>query len=160
MRALLARRLVLLAGLFACGVAGALEPAGDLRATAEEAASRGVPILLAVTRNECGYCATLKRKVLEPMRLSGDDPARVLVRELNVDSPEPVVGFDGSPATAQEIARGYEAEFTPTVLLVGPDGSELAERIVGINTPEFYGWYLDEAIEAARAASAGQSKGP
>ena len=159
MKACRTSRLLLLAGLLAWRAAGALEPAGDLRVAAGEAESRGVPILLAVTRNECGYCETLKREILEPMRLSGDDPSRVLVRELNVDSPEPVVGFDGSPATAQEIARGYEAEFTPTVLLVGPDGAELAERIVGINTPEFYGWYLDEAIEAARAASQGGPKG-
>lgn len=130
----------------------ALEPVSDLEATAAEAERREVPILLAVTRTDCGYCATLKRQILEPMRLAGDDPERVLMRELDLDSPVSVVGFDGAPTTTMAIAEAYDAVFTPTVLIVGPNGAELAERIVGINTPDFYGWYLEQSIEAARAA--------
>lgn len=152
MNALPRRLLALLAGLLVLPSAGAIEPVGDLQALGADAARRGVPIVLAVTRDECGYCETLKRDILEPMRIAGEDPRRVLIRELDVDSGAAVVGFDGAPSTAGAVAGAYDAPFTPTLLFVGPDGAEIAERMVGINTPEMYGWYLDRTIDAARAA--------
>jgi thioredoxin-related protein len=154
------RLLILLAGLLAVAPARAIEPVGDLRALGADAARRGVPIVLAVTRDECGYCETLKREILEPMALAGDDPRRVLIRELDVDSGGAVVGFDGTPTTAGVVAGGYDAMFTPTLLFVGPDGAEIAERMVGINTPEMYGWYLDRAIDAAAASLPGTPDDP
>jgi thioredoxin-related protein len=130
----------------------AIEPARDLAADGAEAARRGVPLLLAVTRTDCEYCAALKREILEPLRLSGAAPRRVIIREVDVDSSAPIVGFDGSPGSGWSVADGYGALFTPTVLLVGPEGNELTDRIIGLNTPEMYGWYLDRAIETATAA--------
>jgi thioredoxin-related protein len=126
--------------------------ATDLAADGRESARRGIPLLLAVTRIECGYCATLKREILKPMIIAGDHPERVLIRELNLDSTSSVTGFDGQPASCWSVANGYEALFSPTVLLVGPGGEELTDRIVGLNTPEMYGWYLDRAIAAATRA--------
>ena len=151
MTALRQSLIALCGGLLLLPVAAAIEPAGDLAQLGADAADRGVPILLAVTRSECGYCETLKREILEPLRLAGADPSRVLIRELRIDSPTSMIGFEGVPATADAVARGYDANFTPTVLIVGPDGEEVAERMVGINTPEMYGWYLDRAIDAAQA---------
>ncbi len=143
------------AALLLAEAAWALEPARDLAADGAEAARRGVPVLLAVTRADCGYCAALKRDILEPMRLSGDAPGRVLIREVDVDSRGAVTGFDGARESGWSVANGYDALFTPTVLIVGPEGQELVERIVGLNTPEMYGWYLDRAIDQATAAMAG-----
>ncbi len=131
--------------------------ASDLAADSRESARRGVPILLVVTRVECGFCETLKREILRPMVMAGDHPERVLIRELNLDSSAPLTGFDGQPASCWSVASGYDAMFSPTVLLVGPGGEELADRIVGINTPEMYGWYLDQAIRSATRALAGSA---
>ena len=144
----------LLAGLLLAKAAFAIEPARDLAADGAEAARRGVPVLLAVTRADCEYCAALKREILEPMRLSGDAPGRVIIREVDVDSRLEVTGFDGARESGWSVADGYEALFTPTVLIVGPTGEELVERIIGLNTPEMYGWYLDRAIGEATAAMA------
>jgi thioredoxin-related protein len=144
-----------LAGAVAClatATGWALEPARDLAADGAESARRGVPVLLVMTRVDCEYCAALKREVLEPLRLSGDAPRRVLIREVDVDSSAQITGFDGSKASGWSLADGYDALFTPTVLLVGPDGRELTDRILGLNTPEMYGWYLDRAIERATAS--------
>ena len=143
------RLLAVLAACLAAATGWALEPARDLAADGAESARRGVPVLLVMTRADCEYCAALKREVLEPLRLSGDAPRRVLIREVDVDSPVPIKGFDGSEASGGSLADGYDALFTPTVLLVGPDGQELTDRILGLNTPEMYGWYLDRAIERA-----------
>ena len=147
--------LLVAAALLLVEPAAAIEPARDLAADGGEAARRGVPVLLAVTRVDCEYCAALKREILEPMRLSGDAPGRVLIREVDVDSRQAVTGFDGARASGWSIADGYGALFTPTVLIVGPTGEELVERIIGLNTPEMYGWYLDRAISEATVAMAG-----
>jgi len=151
-----ARRIgALVLAVLAATPADALEPATDLAADGVVAGRRGVPILLVMTREDCHFCGALKREILEPLRLSGDAPRRVLIREVEVDSPDPIVGFDGAAGSGWSIAEGYEALFTPTVLLVGPDGRELADRIVGLNTPEMYGWYLDREIDRAAAALGG-----
>ena len=39
---------------------------------------------------------------------------------------------------------------TPTLLFLDPDGTEIVPRIVGVNTVEMFGFYLDRAIDAAR----------
>ncbi len=134
-----------------------LPAASDLAADGRDAARLRVPILLVVTREECGFCATLKRQVLGPMMVAGDHPGRVLIRELNLDSREVITDFAGRSASCFSVANGYDALFSPTVLLVGPDGTELTDRIIGLSTPEMYGWYLDRAIDAAKHALPGPS---
>ncbi len=124
-------------------------PATDLRADASAASAAGLPMLLVVTREDCGFCALLKRTVIVPMILSGEYETRVIIRELNIDAEAPVVDFDGSRVTTFAVANRYDAVFTPTVLLVGPQGEELHDRLLGINNHEMYLYYLDQAIGLA-----------
>ena len=63
-----------------------------------------------------------------------------------------LLGFDGKPTTAAAQARAWQATFTPTVLFLGSQGQELAERLVGIAVPDFYDAYLDQRLNAARQA--------
>jgi hypothetical protein len=39
----------------------------------------------------------------------------------------------------------------PTVLFMGPEG-EIAERLVGYGSPDFYGAYLEQRIAQAHAS--------
>ena len=39
----------------------------------------------------------------------------------------------------------------PTVLFLGPEG-EVAERLIGYGSPDFFGAYLDQRLAQARAA--------
>lgn len=123
--------------------------AADLKTDATRAANGGLPMLLVVTREDCGYCARLKRTVLVPMLLSGEYETRVIIRELNIDAQTPLVDFDGGSVTPLGLAGRYDALFTPTVLLVGPQGQELHDRLLGINNDEMYLFYLDKAIDLA-----------
>lgn len=131
--------------------------ATDLSADASAASAAGTPLLLVVTREECGYCALLKRAVIVPMILSGEYEARVIIRELNIDSETPVVDFDGRSVSPFAVANRYDALLTPTVLLVGPQGEDLHERLLGINNEEMYLHYLDEAIDRATARLGGRN---
>jgi thioredoxin-related protein len=135
--------------------------AQDLAADAAIARGQGLALLVAVTRHGCPYCRVLKRDILVPMARSGGYSEQVLIRELVIDPESPVVDFDGREVSSADIARRYDVGITPTVLLLDSLGNPLHAPLVGINTPEMYGYYLDRAIEAGRSKlAAGRSAGP
>jgi thioredoxin-related protein len=127
-----------------------LRDVADLDALGREAEGRGVPILLEVASTSCPYCRRLERDVLVPTVRSGEYASTLVVARLLVDQPERVVDFQGRVRDAGEIARDYRVNVVPTLLLLAPDGSLLAEPIVGYTTPELYWGYVAAAIETAR----------
>lgn len=116
----------------------------------DRARSGHMPILLVVSQEDCPYCELLKREILEPMLVSGEYDGRVIIRELLIDSELPVRDFDGRAIAPDELARRYGVRLTPTVLFLDDRGRELTKPMIGINTVEFYGYYLDAAIDTAR----------
>jgi thioredoxin-related protein len=142
--------------LWGSGLAQALavQRATDLSADGAMARDSGLVILLMVSQDHCGWCDLLKREQLLPMIKSGQYRERVLIRELLIDPGEQVQDFAGRPLAGARFASRHGVYVTPTLLFLGPDGRELSPRIVGINTPEFFGWYLDRAIEDAQQALA------
>lgn len=53
-------------------------------------------------------------------------------------------------ATPLKKARQWQAAFTPTVLFFDARGNEIAQRLVGVAMPDFYGAYLDAELATAR----------
>lgn len=124
-----------------------LPQATDLSELAARSQEKNVPILLMFSAPDCGYCRALEKDYLKPMIVSGDYDDKVIIRKVEMSIGAEVVGFDGSSAAADDIAGRYQVFVTPTVVLVGPDGHQLADKLVGYNTPDFYGSYLDSAID-------------
>lgn len=115
-----------------------------------EAGSSCKPIVLMVSQFACPYCATLKKAVMNPMIRSGEFDDKVLIRELLVDPGEMLVDIDGSAIPAITFANRYiDGLVTPTVLLLDARGNQLLEPIVGISNLDFYGSYLESAIDDA-----------
>ncbi|AOU99423.1 hypothetical protein BI364_00075 [Acidihalobacter yilgarnensis] len=135
------------AGVYA---GGQLPEARDLAAVAADAGTR--PILIEVAQRDCPYCAVVREDFLEPMILSGDYRDRVVMLQLHRDSGQSLKGFDGAQIEPEDFAARYHITVTPTVLLLGPDGRLLTPPLVGLSTPDFYGAFLDEAIDQAGAA--------
>ena len=122
----------------------------DLAALGRMARERRLPIVLLVSRSDCSYCAVIKDEVLNPMMKSREYDDQALLGELMLDAAEPLRGFDGEYEPRDGLASRLETDLTPTLLFLAPDGTELARRILGINTPELFGFYVDRAIGAAR----------
>lgn len=108
-----------------------------------------VPILLMFAADFCAYCERLEEDFLRPMLRSGDYTDRVLIRKLHIDSEEKIRDFKGDEISPVEIAEQYAVSVTPTVVFLDGDGVELAPKRVGLTTPDFYGGYLDDAINQA-----------
>ena len=82
------------------------------------------------------------------------DPAyagRVLIREVDTGSDAMLRDFSGARTTQREFARRYNVRRVPVVALFGPSGEQLGEPMIGMALPDFYQFYLDDAIAKARA---------
>lgn len=119
----------------------------SLRAAAQSAAARGEPLVVMTTLAGCVYCDLVRNSYLGPLLRQG----QVAAVQIDVrDRQTTVQGFAGETTTPADLATGWKARFTPTVLFFGPDGRELAERLVGVAVPDFYGEYLDARLAEAR----------
>jgi hypothetical protein len=123
--------------------------AKNLQQEGRLAQSQQLPILLTFTSLVCSYCELLEQDFLQPMLLGGDYSDKVIIRKLELYQGATVIDFNGQSVTASELADRYRVFVTPTLLFVDGNGRELAERMLGINTPELYGGYLDNCIETA-----------
>lgn len=123
--------------------------AEDLQQLGAQARHLRLPILLSFSALACSYCDLLEEEFLEPMLLSGEYTDKIIIRKLVVDNGSRVGDFAGRQTDASLLSDRYRIFVTPTILFLDADGHELAERMVGINTPEMFGGYLDNCIETA-----------
>lgn len=107
------------------------------------------PVLVAFVADYCGYCRQLEKDYLKPMLKSGDYETRILIRTVDIAGTQNLLDFKGEPVSPSDFAKNYQASITPTLVFLGKAGQEIAERLVGYNSPDFYGAYLDSSIEQA-----------
>lgn len=124
--------------------------ARDLKQLGHLANDTKRPILLVISASDCGYCELLKTEFLRPMIESGEYAKRIIIREWMIDEVGDFRDFQGREVDPQALATRYRAPVTPTLLFLDGAGNELVEPMIGINGLDFYGWYLDQAISAAR----------
>ena len=126
----------------------ALPTPASLRAAAQAAAAKGEPLLLMTTLAGCPYCDLVRNHYLLPMRRAG----QVQAVQLDIrDRRSNLQDFAGNTTTPAEQVAAWKARFAPTVMFFGPQGQELAERLVGVAVPDFYGEYLEARLIEARA---------
>lgn len=104
----------------------------------------------------CPYCEIVRRNYLR--HLVGQVPGlRVVEYGLDDDRPfrDPPRHAE-APRSAAALARSLGVRFAPTVVFLGDDGEELAQRLVGYNSPDFYGAYLEQGITHALERARGQ----
>jgi len=121
----------------------------DLQVDGRQAREARLPVLLTFSAINCDYCRQLEDQFLRPMLISGEYSDRVLIRRLLLDNGSRVTDFSGDRIATTKLSDRYRVFVTPTILFLDGDGRELAERMIGINTPEMYGGYLDKCIDTA-----------
>jgi thioredoxin-related protein len=77
---------------------------------------------------------------------SGDYKNTVLIRQLAMDSNATIKDFAGEETTPARLAQSYKIKLTPTLLFLDADGNEVADRIRGVYSLDFFGWYVDQAL--------------
>lgn len=108
--------------------------------------------ILYFSASYCSYCERLEAEVINPMRKNANYRKQVLITQLAIDGGDLVVDFDNNTTDADKLSSRLSARVTPTLLFLNHQGEEIAERVVGFQNPEFYWYYLDEAIASALTA--------
>ena len=140
---------LLLAGA-ALAQAASLPPAVNLQAEAKMARAAGYPLVILYSRQDCRYCAAVRREHLLPLTKSPEYGGRVVVRQIDQDRETPLIDFTGAATTHAAFARRERVRLVPVVAFYGAQGQALADPIVGLRLPDFYDSYLESALQAAR----------
>ncbi|MFZ1389391.1 MAG: thioredoxin fold domain-containing protein [Thiolinea sp.] len=107
------------------------------------------PVLVAFIANYCGYCRQLEKDYLKPMATNSSYTTRILIRTVDITGTQDLIDFNGNTLSPSDFAKNYQANITPTLVFLDKQGKEIAERLVGYNSPDYYGVDLDKSIEQA-----------
>ena len=119
----------------------------DLAALGREAKDKKKVIMLEMSASYCGYCRTLEEEIIKPMLRSGDYNQHVLIRKMEIDSHYNLNMQNGEKSSPAQLAQKYNVYVTPTLLFLDGNGKEISERILGVNSLDYYGYYVDEALK-------------
>lgn len=108
------------------------------------------PLLVFVSLDNCPFCKIAKNNYLLPLM----NEHAVPIVQVNFRHASPVVDWQGKTMSQDQLIRTWGVKVAPTVLFLGKDGREVAPRLVGGTTSDFYGAYLDERIRVAQTAIA------
>ena len=126
-----------------------LPRADNLAADASRMRTARIPLLVLYSQADCRWCEVVRRDHLLPLLERPDSGARLLLRQVDIDSDRPLTDFAGSRSSHRAFARREGIKVTPTLAVYGPDGRRLAEPLVGVRIPDYYGAYIERLIEQA-----------
>ena len=112
------------------------------------ALKKGSPLLVMVSLDGCPFCKVARENYLLPLQRQQG----VSIVQIDMRGPHMLQGFGGPAQTHEALSRSWGIKVAPTVLFFGRGGVEVAERLVGGYLPDFYGAYLDERVQLARAS--------
>jgi thioredoxin-related protein len=124
----------------------------DLERDVREAGRRGIPLLVFFAADSCPYCHEVEELYLEPMHMEGYYAGRLMMRVVRIESQYTMRDFTGDDTDHGSFAHNHGVFLTPVVRFYGPSGKELVPELIGYTTPDFYGGYLQDAIDQAIAA--------
>lgn len=150
-----------MAGILACvpialsAAQPGLPSAENLARDAEAMRAGRMPMVVLYSQARCSYCDEA-RTYLVPMASNPANARRALFRQIDIDSDAPLTDFAGQASTHRRVARALGARFTPTVVVLDAEGKPIGEPILGMRLADFYGQYVENAIEHARTALTGR----
>ena len=128
-----------------------IPPVRDFTLEAASARTKNVPILVLFSRHNCTFCAQVLQEFLLPMRRNAEYESKVIMRQIDIGSSAPLIAFSGKATTQARFAREHRIKLTPTIKLFDAEGRELTEPLIGLTTPDYYGGFLGQRIDAALA---------
>ena len=125
-----------------------LPPAVSLPDELAVALAAGSPLVVMVSLDGCPFCKIVRESFLAPML----QEQRLPVVQVDMRSQRSVKNFNAKPTTHEALIAAWRIELAPTVLFLGRQGIEVAQRLVGGYIPDFYGAYLEQRLETGRRA--------
>jgi len=108
----------------------------------------GNPLVVMVSLDGCPFCKAVREQYLAPMREQEGLP----VVQVDMHSTAALQDFNGLALTHDHMVRAWGIKIAPSLLFFGADGVEVAPRLVGVGSMDYYGSHLDQRLSQARAA--------
>lgn len=106
------------------------------------------PLLVFVSLDNCPFCKIARENYLLPLM----NNQSIAIVQVNFRHLASVIDSHGHVMTQDQLIRMWGVKVAPTVLFLGKEGREIAPRLTGGSTSDFYGAYLDERIRIAQTA--------
>jgi thioredoxin-related protein len=103
------------------------------------------PLVVLVSLDNCSFCKIARENYLIP--LSSEQSLQVV--QVNMGHTTAITDAMGKRTTQAALISSWQIKAAPTILFLGKDGQEIAPRLVGGSTSDFYGAYLQERINQA-----------
>jgi thioredoxin-related protein len=136
----------------------ALPGAQDLAADAQQMREQKLPMLVLFSAAGCLWCDRAREQFLDPMAADPAAASRMLIRQIDIDSRTAITDFSGKATTHRDFARSRRVRMVPTIMVLDPEGREIAESIVGVRLADFYPIYIERAVDAGLARMRGMPK--
>jgi len=125
--------------------------ARDLQRDGRLADQKNGVVLVMFSGEYCGYCEQVLNEFLIPMSRNPDYQRKVVMRKVDNTGLTTIKDFDGRVEDHRQFTSGQGVGMVPTVVLFDKNGKRLGKPIVGLTTVDYYGYYLDQAIDQALA---------
>lgn len=108
----------------------------------------GGPLVVMISLDGCPFCKTVRENYLSPLRVQEG----LIVVQVDMRSAAPVRDFHAGSLTHEQLVRAWAITMAPALLFFGPSGVEVAPRLVGVSSGDYYGAFLDDRLAQARSA--------
>ncbi|MFM8557998.1 MAG: thioredoxin fold domain-containing protein [Betaproteobacteria bacterium] len=139
--------------------------ASELRLLAAESLAAGRPMVVMFSLRGCPWCDALRREHFAGL-IAAQQQLGILAVEVDMTDSRAFASPQQVPTPAslradspRDLSRHYRVRLAPTVLFLGPQG-EVADRLVGYGSPDFFGAYLEQRIAQARSALQASQRTP
>lgn len=106
-------------------------------------------LVVMVSLHGCPYCKLVRESYLVPLAALGQPVVQVELADSLA-----LADLRGRPSTHERVVRGFGITLAPVVLFLGRGGEEVAARLSGVSSTDFYGAYLQERVDTANRAVA------
>lgn len=127
------------------GLPASLPTPTSLAEALKGAVAKQKPLVVMISLVGCGYCKLVRENYLLPMLSRGE----LVVVQLDLKSNAALLDAFENASTHDQVIRGWGVRLAPTLLFLGRNGVEVADRLVGMNSADFYGAMLDERLAIA-----------
>ena len=108
----------------------------------------GQPLVLMVSLDGCPYCKIARENYLAP--LVREEGLRVV--QINMQHAEALKDLQGRDTTQAQLIAELKVTVAPTLIFYGRGNQEVAPRLEGMSSLDFYGAYLEQRVHTARQA--------
>jgi thioredoxin-related protein len=138
--------------------------ARDFQKDAQVAREKNGVVLVIFSGAFCSYCDRVLNEFLIPMSRNADYQSKLVFRRVETGSAQELKDFQGRKTSHRKFAGKSGVRLTPSVMVFDGEGRQLAKPVVGLTTVDYYGYYLDQAInqglEKVRATTVGAAMLP